>query len=65
MYCSLHYEHVIICSKDNRVTQGGLTLILHRMEVMLMDLDFKDLIAFGVFILALLSYIDRNRDKDK
>ena len=46
---------------DNRVT-GWLDLhfILHRMGVVLMDkkpFDFKDLIAFGMFILALLTFV--------
>ena len=47
------------------VLQGGLTSILHRMGVMLMNrkrknkklFDFKDLMAFGSFILALLTFI--------
>lgn len=31
---------------------------LHRMEVMLMNhFDFKDLMSFGMFILALLTFI--------
>lgn len=40
--------------------QGGLTSILHRMGVVLMDekpFDFKDLMAFGMFILALLTFV--------
>ena len=44
---------------NNRV-QGGLTFILHRMGVVLMDkkpFDFKDLMAFGMFILALLTFV--------
>ena len=42
----------------NRDT-GWLTFILHRMEVMLMkkDFDFKDLMSFGMFLLALLTFI--------
>ncbi len=42
----------------NRVT-GWLTFILHRMEVMHMknSFDFKDLMAFGMFLLALLTFI--------
>ena len=42
--------------RNNRVT-GWLTSILHRMGVVLMDkkpFDFKDLMAFGMFILAAL-----------
>ena len=41
--------------------QGGWPLsLLHRMEVMQMDkkpFDFKDLMAFGMFILALLTFV--------
>ena len=42
----------------NRVT-GWLTSILHRMEVKLMknNFDFKDLMSFGMFLLALLTFI--------
>ncbi len=41
----------------NRVT-GWLTFILHRMEVMLMKkFDFRDLMSFGMFLLALLTFI--------
>lgn len=32
-----------------------------RWEVVLMDFDFKDLMAFGMFILALLTFINSNR----
>ena len=42
------------------VLQGGGPLFLHRMEVMLMNnkhFDFKDLMAFGMFILALLTFV--------
>lgn len=51
-----------ICSDNivagNRVT-GWLTFILHRMGVMLMkdNFDFEDLMAFGMFLLALLTFI--------
>ena len=46
---------------NNRVT-GWLTsiLFLHRMGVVLMDnhhFDFKDLMAFGMFIFALLTFV--------
>ena len=38
--------------------QGGLTSILYRMEVMLMKrFDFTDLMSFGMFLLALLTFI--------
>ena len=42
----------------NRVA-GWLTFILHRMEVMLMKnkFDFKDLMSFGMFLIALLTFI--------
>ena len=36
---------------------------LHRMGVVLMDkkpFDFKDLMAFGMFILALLTFVSAN-----
>ena len=42
------------------VLTGWLTSILHRMGVVLMDkkpFDFKDLMAFGMFILALLTFV--------
>ena len=47
--------------RNNRVA-GWLTSILHRMGVVLMDnnknhFDFKDLMAFGMFILSLLTFI--------
>ena len=42
----------------NRDT-GWLTFILHRMEVMLMNntFDFKDLMAYSMFLIALLTFI--------
>lgn len=44
------------------VLQGGWPLFLHRMGVVLMNkknhnFDFKDLMAFGMFILALLTFV--------
>ena len=42
------------------VLQGGWPLFLHRMGVVLMDkkpFDFKDLMAFGMFVLALLTFV--------
>ncbi|HJB47481.1 MAG TPA: hypothetical protein H9713_12380 [Candidatus Mediterraneibacter surreyensis] len=48
--------------RNNRVA-GWLTSILHRMGVVLMDkkpFDFKDLMAFGMFILALLTFVFAN-----
>ena len=35
----------------------GLTSILHRMGVVQMRYDFKDLMAFGMFLLSLLTFI--------
>ncbi len=39
--------------------QGGLAFILHRMGVMPMKnhFDFKDLMTFGLFLLALLTFV--------
>ena len=39
--------------------QGGLTSILDGMEVMSMrnHFDFKDLMTFGLFLLALLTFV--------
>ncbi len=39
--------------------QGGLTSILYGMEVMPMKnhFDFKDLMTFGLFLLALLTFV--------
>lgn len=46
--------------ESNRVA-GWLTSILHRMGVVLMKhFDFKDLMTFGMFILALLTFIFTN-----
>lgn len=42
--------------QNNRVA-GWLTSILHRVEVMPMKFDFQDLMAFGMFLLALLTFI--------
>lgn len=47
----------ILTLGNNRVA-GWLASILHRMGVMLMKhFDFKDLMAFGMFILALLTFV--------
>jgi hypothetical protein len=48
--------------KETTVLQGGLAsvLILHRMGVVLMKknkFSFNDLMQFGLFILALLTFI--------
>ena len=42
--------------QNNRVA-GWLTSILYRVEVMPMKFDFQDLMAFGMFLLALLTFI--------
>ena len=50
---------MLYCSWSNRVA-GWLTSILHRVEVVLMNnnhFDFKDLMAFGMFVLALLTFV--------
>lgn len=47
----------ILTWENNRVA-GWLASILHRMGVVLMKhFDFKDLMAFGMFILALLTFV--------
>jgi len=47
--------------RNSRVTGWLASILLHRMEVMPMDdknpFDFKDLMAFGMFIIALLTFI--------
>ena len=44
--------------REQSCCRVALTFILHRMEVMSMKhFDFKDLMAFGMFILALLTFI--------
>ena len=50
---------MLCCSWSNRVA-GWLTSILHRVEVVLMNnnhFEFKDLMAFGMFILVLLTFV--------
>lgn len=39
------------------VLQGVLTSFFDRMGVMLMKFDFKDLMTFGLFLLALLTFV--------
>ena len=50
-----------IYKREITVLQGGWPLFLHRMGVVLMDnkksFDFKDLMAFAMFILALLTFV--------
>ena len=59
---SIIQEQDKIFLENNRVTGWfDLHFILHRMGVVLMDnknpFDFKDLLAFGMFILALLTFV--------
>ncbi len=50
------YDRII---KEQPCYRVALTFILHRMEVMRMKhFDFKDLMAFGMFLLALLTFIN-------
>jgi hypothetical protein len=46
-------------SLEITVLQGVLTSILNRMEVVLMKnhFDFKDMMTFGLFLLALLTFV--------
>ena len=51
---------MLYCLTWNKRVAGWMTSILHRMGVVLMDnhhFDFKDLMAFGMFILALLTFV--------
>ena len=60
LYASGIYDNI---RTGTTVLQGGLASILHRMRVVLMDkkpFDFKDLMAFGMFILALLTFVFSN-----
>lgn len=54
-------KHARILVENNRVTGWiDLHFILHRMGVVLMNnnhFDFKDLMTFGMFILALLTFV--------
>ena len=54
----IEIDHIRACLLYT--STGWLTSILHRMGVVLMDkkpFDFKDLMAFGMFILALLTFV--------
>ena len=60
MYVLAQYDKIAI--RNNRVA-GWLASILHRMEVVWMkknQYDFKDLMAFATFILALLTFVFSN-----
>lgn len=50
---------MIKCDYGTIVLQGGLTFILHRMEVAHMKnkFNFNDLMQFGLFLIALLTFI--------
>ena len=57
MYC-LYIRQCDMIQSGTTVLQGGWPLFLHRMGVVLMKhFDFKDLMAFGMFILALLTFV--------
>ena len=50
MILSVYRNYAILKNRNNRVA-GWLASILHRMGVVLMKhFDFKDLMAFGMFI---------------
>ena len=57
------YMNVVESVHGAIVLQGELTSILDRMGVMLMknqnknNFDFKDLMTFGLFLLALLTFV--------
>lgn len=52
-------DNVIESYHGTIVLQGGLTFILHRMGVVLMKnkFSFNDLMQFGLFLIALLTFI--------
>jgi len=58
MILSVYRNYAILKNRNNRVA-GWLASILHRMGVVLMNkrFDFKDLMTFGLFILALLTFV--------
>ena len=57
MILSVYRNYAILKNRNNRVA-GWRCRNSVGMEVMLMkNYDFKDLMAFGVFILALLTFI--------
>ena len=57
MILSVYRNYAILKNRNNRVA-GWLASILHRMGVVLMKhFDFKDLMDFGMFILALLTFV--------
>ena len=62
-FCNVGYTVLLKISLDDKieqttVLQGGACLILRRMEVMFMNnFSFQDLMLFGMFILALLTFV--------
>jgi len=48
----------VLYSVSRTTVKGGASQ-LKRREVVLMDISIGDLIAFGMFIIALLAYVDR------
>lgn len=55
----MNAENVIKSRHGTIILQGGLTFILHRMGVVLMKnkFSFNDLMQFGLFLIALLTFI--------
>lgn len=53
-------DYATLVTWNNRVT-GCVDLILNRMGVMLMDITFGELMQFGIFLIALLTFIFSNR----
>ena len=58
-YDCLYSFAMIEYSTRTTVLQGGLTSHFHRMGVMPMKnhFDFKDVMTFGLFLLALLTFV--------
>ena len=50
---------MVVLTTGNRDTGWLTSILLHRMEVMLVkkNFNFKDLMSFGMFLLALLTFI--------
>ncbi len=48
---------MLLLKYGTTVSLQGVGLLLHRWEVVRMKYDFKDLMSFGMFILALLTLI--------
>ena len=54
--CKISY-YMLSFEYGTTVSLQGVDLLLHRWEVVRMKYDFKDLMSFGMFILALLTLI--------